>query len=358
MSQPRWAAAQAPPPWALNASRSAVIFLTGLGGSTLPLCLGTGQSSALELGVAFSGGVFIAAGFCHLLPDATEALSDAMGIDYPVAPLLCSLGMLAMLIIDQLTTRAIAKRGTAPAPVRLSDEDEAEPADHAPGAEVVPLLSSGLIPSIILFSALSFHSLMAGLSLGVSDQTAWAIFISILAHKAFAAFALGASFVRHLAVSRRTIACWMLAFSVTTPTGVMLGTALTTVRASNGSRYATAQPPPTSLAGGGQCAHRGANRRRRRHLSARRPDRGGAARARQGGARVWQHADAPAGLLVDGAAGAVGMTACRSVFLSDSLFCRRGDFFFFPASASNRRRLALGPSDKRFEDWRLPQAAR
>uniref|UniRef100_A0A7S3X728 Zinc/iron permease n=1 Tax=Emiliania huxleyi TaxID=2903 RepID=A0A7S3X728_EMIHU len=229
MSQPRWAAAQAPPPWALNASRSAVIFLTGLGGSTLPLCLGTGQSSALELGVAFSGGVFIAAGFCHLLPDATEALSDAMGIDYPVAPLLCSLGMLAMLIIDQLTTRAIAKRGTAPAPVRLSDEDEAEPADHAPGEEVVPLLSSGLIPSIILFSALSFHSLMAGLSLGVSDQTAWAIFISILAHKAFAAFALGASFVRHLAVSRRTIACWMLAFSVTTPTGVMLGTALTTV---------------------------------------------------------------------------------------------------------------------------------
>ena len=95
----------------------------------------------------------------------------------------------------------------------------------------MPLLSSGLIPSIILFSALSFHSLMAGLSLGVSDQTAWAIFISILAHKAFAAFALGASFVRHLAVSRRTIACWMLAFSVTTPTGVMLGTALTTVRA-------------------------------------------------------------------------------------------------------------------------------
>ena len=88
----------------------------------------------------------------------------------------------AMLIIDQLTTRAIAKRGTAPAPVRLSDEDEAEPADHAPGEEVVPLLSSGLIPSIILFSALSFHSLMAGLSLGVSDQTAWAIFISILAY--------------------------------------------------------------------------------------------------------------------------------------------------------------------------------
>ena len=219
----------------------------------LPLCLGTRQSSALELGVAFSGGVFIAAGFCHLLPDATEALSDAMGIDYPVAPLLCSLGMLAMLIIDQLTTRAIAKRGAAPAPVRLSDEDEAEPADHAPGDEVVPLLSSGLIPSIILFSALSFHSLMAGLSLGVSDHTAWAIFISILAHKAFAAFALGASFVRHLAVSRRTIACWMLAFSVTTPTGVMLGTALTTVRArgaSNGSRYATAQavPPPSQVA--------------------------------------------------------------------------------------------------------------
>lgn len=289
--------------------------------------------------MAFSGGVFIAAGFCHLLPDATEALSDAMGIDYPVAPLLCSLGMLAMLIIDQLTTRAIAKRGTAPAPVRLSDEDEAEPADHAPGEEVVPLLSSGLIPSIILFSALSFHSLMAGLSLGVSDQTAWAIFISILAHKAFAAFALGASFVRHLAVSRRTIACWMLAFSVTTPTGVMLGTALTTVRArgaSNGSRYTTAQPPPTSLAGGGQCAHRGANRRRRRHLSARRPDRGGAARARQGGARVWQHADAPSGLLVDGAAGAVGMTACRRLIkFIGLLFFSHRDSSSSPPSTSN-----------------------
>ena len=53
----------------------------------------------MTLGTIFGGGIFIAAGFVHLLADAAKDLN--IGPDaYPLAELWCAIGVLAPLCID------------------------------------------------------------------------------------------------------------------------------------------------------------------------------------------------------------------------------------------------------------------
>lgn len=65
-------------------------------------------------------------------------------------------------------------------------------------SELDHLVSSRVWTAGAMFVGLSFHSFMAGLSLGVTktESTLTASFTAIIIHKAIAAFALGAAFVR------------------------------------------------------------------------------------------------------------------------------------------------------------------
>ena len=52
----------------------------------------------------------------------------------------------------------------------------------------------GVLGAVMLFSALSFHSFIVGLALGLADNVFGTLFIAVVAHKSIAGFALGASF--------------------------------------------------------------------------------------------------------------------------------------------------------------------
>ena len=80
----------------------------------------------------------------------------------------------------------------------------------------------GVAPYLLLVT-LSIHSLIAGLTLGISSTAgATVLLIAILAHKGAAGFALGSTF-REAAVPVKTRIPALLVFVCSTPLGVILG---------------------------------------------------------------------------------------------------------------------------------------
>lgn len=107
------------------------------------------------------------------------------------------------------------------------------------GADVEPMLSTengkdeshahyhGIVVknpilALVVFIALSFHSVMEGMGMGASSTPAWDILFAILAHKSLAAFALALEFVHHNA-SRKQLLTTVAMFSLMTPTGILFG---------------------------------------------------------------------------------------------------------------------------------------
>ncbi len=172
------------------------IFLVALVGAVLSRRLTERSSDGRVLSIAncFAGGVFLAAGLIHVLPDAQSQLATVFpNMDYPLFGLLATASLALMVIIDQLGHRGTAERNS-------------------------------VVSAAVLFLVLSIHSLITGFALGLEDQsvTAMALLIAVLAHKGTATFALG---LKISPVSQQTSQFFarMVAFSLTTPVGVLLG---------------------------------------------------------------------------------------------------------------------------------------
>ena len=182
---------------------------------------------------------------------------------YPWDMLACSLGLIVTMVVDNipnfLQDKKENRQCSKPKGNLTDDEDNTETANygaaghgHGHGHTVG---TKSPIVAYILFAALSFHSFMAGLALGVSDDAFNALLLAILAHKGFAAFALGTEFVRMETGSNKSdeekdveegeeefgdgeqqkwcltptgttvrIASFMGTFCLVTPIGVMIGT--------------------------------------------------------------------------------------------------------------------------------------
>ncbi len=173
----------------------------GVVGGVIPLMAARHRASHrfLSLGNALAGGIFLGAGFIHLLPEAGEALEGAVA--YPLAPLLAALGIVVLLLIDRVlfeTTRAVGSgqgRGT-----------------HQP---IYPL---------VLLVVLSTHSIIAGIALGLEPEVAASLLVmlGIMFHKGSAAFALMVS-VHASGAGARRLWTILTIFVAMTPLGILLG---------------------------------------------------------------------------------------------------------------------------------------
>ena len=178
------------------------ILAVGIVGGMIPLLAARHDTSRrfLSLGNALAGGIFLGAGFIHLLPEAGEALEGV--VDYPLAPLLAAVGVVALLLIDRVLFESSHARG--------SDENaEAR-------QPIYPL---------VLLVVLSIHSVIAGIALGIETELAASllVMIAILSHKGSAAFALIVS-VQAAGADRRRLLRVLTIFVVMTPLGILLGT--------------------------------------------------------------------------------------------------------------------------------------
>ncbi|CAH0476455.1 unnamed protein product [Peronospora belbahrii] len=98
-----------------------------------------------------------------------------------------------------------------------ADDGKEEPHSHIHG-----IVKGNSILALVVFTALSFHSVMEGMGMGASSAPAWDILIAILAHKSLAAFALALEFLHHN-VSRKQLLSSIVVFSIMTPMGILFG---------------------------------------------------------------------------------------------------------------------------------------
>ena len=137
----------------------------------------------------------------HLLPEADEVLSEMY--DYPLAALLAAAGMVTLLWVDRVLFEA-ARRSS--------------------GGEGVNRRPRRIYP-VVLLIALSIHSLVAGVALGLEPEVAASVLvvIGILLHKGSAAFALMVS-AHSAGMEKRGLRVLLTTFVLMTPLGILVGT--------------------------------------------------------------------------------------------------------------------------------------
>ena len=174
------------------------ILAVAVVGGAIPVLMTRHEASHrfFSLGNSLSGGIFLGAGFIHLLPEAAESLEGV--VEYPLAPLLAAVGVVLLLLIDRVVFQT---QGSA------NQEQEKAP--------IYPL---------VLLVVLSIHSAIAGAALGLQSEAVTSLFVmvAILCHKGSAAFALIVSMVA-IGADRRRLWTVLTVFAAMTPLGIVLG---------------------------------------------------------------------------------------------------------------------------------------
>eukprot|EP01126_Amoeba_proteus_P061425 TRINITY_DN8246_c0_g3_i3.p1 TRINITY_DN8246_c0_g3~~TRINITY_DN8246_c0_g3_i3.p1 ORF type:complete len:276 (+),score=50.76 TRINITY_DN8246_c0_g3_i3:171-998(+) len=181
-----------------------IIFSVSFLGGVLPL---KRQSSVsfLQLGNCFGGGVFLSAALLHMFPESVEGFSSLGNYYERHAYIFFIVGLLIPFFVERvlISSHSHSHLGTT--------EDK----------------FSSTISAYFFMFALSVHSLIEGMALGVQSdfQGTSTILWAIVAHKFFAAVALGISLLKgNLNVGRYL---QMIAtFCLTTPIGAGLGVAM------------------------------------------------------------------------------------------------------------------------------------
>jgi solute carrier family 39 (zinc transporter), member 1/2/3 len=198
----------------------------------------------LEWGNAFTAGIFLGAGFVHMLPDANAAWQQ-LGWHYPIGMALAAAAIILMLLFEHVLPPEDAHHALhAPSANRFGAHPHV---DGSTGPCEDALVGSPRAVYAIL-TALSIHSLLEGLALGAQRdlRSALVIFAAILAHKSMEGFALGVSLVRgHVPAPRAT--ALLALFASATPVGIVAGA---TVGALEGSARLACEATFLSLAAG------------------------------------------------------------------------------------------------------------
>eukprot|EP00045_Choanoeca_perplexa_P005485 m.46431 g.46431 ORF g.46431 m.46431 type:complete len:300 (-) comp13150_c0_seq4:112-1011(-) len=224
-----------------------VLLLLGVVSALLPRWLSKSSRSPdipIQLGTCLAAGVFLSAGFLHLLPEAVDD-DNSLDKDFPYIYLAALGGYVIVFLLDFVSHAVSEKSNRA--------HDSYEVLSHTPTANVKsngkngekrsllherPLSPSAtaavnLDPSELVrprstivvccvHVALSIHSIIAGLALGTSSDTATAVFIAIIAHKGLAGFSLGVE------IHGSSLGKWMQVtliaiFAAATPLGTVIG---------------------------------------------------------------------------------------------------------------------------------------
>ncbi|KAL5259108.1 hypothetical protein ACHWQZ_G009534 [Mnemiopsis leidyi] len=215
-----------------------------------PLLLGNTFSKAhLSLLSAFSGGVLIGTTFLHLFPEVSESAAKfrcTAGIDssYPVGELLICVGLIAVMIIENMAAEYEHVAHQIQLQTRMDEEEDESAAlfdphqkphhghshghshdgpghDHVSHFTMSEELGWG---AYILVVALSIHSILEGIAIGLADtvEDLITLFLSVIIHEVCLAFALGLK----LFADKHTIKQFVVSLSIfviSCPVGIGIG---------------------------------------------------------------------------------------------------------------------------------------
>ncbi|GKT35093.1 Zinc/iron permease like protein [Aduncisulcus paluster] len=153
---------------------------------------------AISLANAFAGGVFITAGFMHMLAEANENWEDLLpDVDFPICNLIVVLTFFLILAIEHVFVPQEKLEQchvhSIESAALLGDKEEGEDHDHHHGGHEhhhehhhshgEP--ENTFITVLVTLIALSVHAFLTGISLGLQSDMSDAAFmlIAIVAHK-------------------------------------------------------------------------------------------------------------------------------------------------------------------------------
>lgn len=203
----------------------------------------------------FSGGVFLGACLLDLFPDVQEMMDSIMvritsNFSFPVAEFTVALGFFTVFIVEGVVASCHGggAEGTAAETEPLisapavnygsSDRTEADlvtgesghghSEGQGHGHSHLPSGQAG-IRSLMLVLALSLHSVIEGLAIGLQESTdqLLQLFAAVGIHKGILGFSLGLSLVRDGSLSFCRMLSSALAFCGASPLGVGIGWAVT-----------------------------------------------------------------------------------------------------------------------------------
>ncbi|TKW26776.1 hypothetical protein SEVIR_3G213300v4 [Setaria viridis] len=201
---------------------------------------------------AFAGGVILATGLVHILPAAFDALGSpclASGpwSHFPFAGMVAMLAAIATLVVDTVATgyfrRTVARKAAAvvdepPEPGHCEGDLEEASDGHAHGMSVVAPAPTAAGDELVRHRVISqvlelgvvVHSLIIGMSLGASDfpSTVRPLVPALTFHQLFEGIGLGGCIVQ-AKFRLKSVVAMALFFSVTTPAGVSIGIAISSV---------------------------------------------------------------------------------------------------------------------------------
>jgi zinc transporter ZupT len=176
----------------------------GLLGGLLPVFVRAlrREGPALESAHGFSGGVILSIAVLHMLVDAIDAQADATPLTYPFWAIFTSIGLLILVFVEYVVVPSASDRSK----------------------DVLDSLRQPLVA----MAALSLHSFLEGLAIGIQDTLSQirTLFIGVASHKLIAGLGLGIKLSRK-GIFPTTTALVILAFATMSPAGIALGMALT-----------------------------------------------------------------------------------------------------------------------------------
>lgn len=187
-----------------------IIFLTSMAIAIYPLRkkVSLNHTESVGLSEAIASGIFLGAAFFHMLPDAIKIFAEVYGTQsYPIPEVICVIGFLLLLLLERLS---------------------------------FTLHSTSSIPYILAI-ILIVHALVEGAALGIGStfSEAFMLFIAIVAHKGSESFALCITMLRHHLPFKRILSI-VIFFSLMTPLGIGLGTAVNVLTLKGSGKLAEA----------------------------------------------------------------------------------------------------------------------
>lgn len=190
----------------------------------------------------FSGGVFMATCFLDILPHINRTyarLAEHHNFDdsFPVPSVVICGGFFLVYLIEHVTSLIFSQESCDKDKSKrdvMTISSEETPAKFAV-EETISWISddkadhTGFLKAMTFAVAISFHSLLEGFALGVQESSAaiYALFFSLLIHKAVEAFGVGIQISKgHGSNKVKIVAITILIYALMTPIGSILGTVL------------------------------------------------------------------------------------------------------------------------------------
>ncbi|XP_047968728.1 zinc transporter 1-like [Salvia hispanica] len=172
---------------------------------------------------AFAGGVVLATGFVHILPDAFRSLTSPK---FPFSGFIAMAAAIATLVVDTVATSFYGSVHSS------KDEEAAGDADSAsgPNGTTQSDIIRQRIISQVLEVGMVVHSVVIGISLGAarSAATIKPLLIALCFHQFFEGMGLGGCISQARFKWLKTVVMTVF-FSVTAPVGIGIGIGISTV---------------------------------------------------------------------------------------------------------------------------------